>query len=140
MKRKSISIYAKAKSVVCLCGNRDLVDKFHDSERFDVTQKLTIETTTIDATVRQDVDFIKMDIQGGELAALQGAEGVLGGTLGLELEVEFYQCTRGSRCLAKSHNGSPAEASNLSTSQASAGGNAQNTTLLDNVYSEMPFF
>ena len=52
--QKSRSIYTK--SVVCLC-EIDLVDKFHDSERFDVTQKLTIETTTIDATVRQDVDL-----------------------------------------------------------------------------------
>ena len=76
-------------------ANRDLVDKFHDSERFDVTQKLTVETTTIDATVHQDVDFIKMDIQGGELAALQGAESVLDGTLGLELEVEFLPMYKG---------------------------------------------
>jgi hypothetical protein len=36
-------------------------------------------------------DFMKIDIQGGELNALLGAEGLLSDVLGLELEVEFVE-------------------------------------------------
>ena len=38
-----------------------------------------------------NIDFIKLDIQGGELNALKGAKNSLNKVLGLEIEIEFHE-------------------------------------------------
>jgi FkbM family methyltransferase len=54
-----------------------------------------VETTTIDALVRQQLilppHFLKLDIQGAELKCLTGASKTLRNVLGLEVEVWFSQ-------------------------------------------------
>ena len=69
--------------------NRTFVDKFSDSERFDVVSQEEINITRLDELDIDKVDFIKLDIQGGEIEALKGGENLLTQCLGLEVEVEF---------------------------------------------------
>jgi len=68
--------------------------QFDDSQRFEVKNKNTVSTTTIDDLDTNgkltDVDFMKIDIQGAELDVLKGGVNYLKNNLvGLESEVEF---------------------------------------------------
>ncbi len=69
--------------------NREFLDRFKDSERFNIESNVSVETTRLDDLGIKNSDFIKIDIQGGELHALKGATKLLKDTIGLELEVEF---------------------------------------------------
>ena len=71
--------------------NRVFVDKFSDSDRFDVISHDEINITQLDELDIDKVDFIKLDIQGGEIEALKGGENLLANCLGLEVEVEFLE-------------------------------------------------
>ena len=71
---------------------QDFIARYPLSARFDVLNTDSVPCQTIDevlSTTSSRCDFIKLDIQGGELAVLQGAEGTLDQCLGLEVEVEF---------------------------------------------------
>jgi FkbM family methyltransferase len=74
--------------------NQALLAKFPRAERFDVVGTTTMAVDTLDNQLREhaidDVDFIKIDTQGSELAILSGAPRTLAAAVcGLELEVEF---------------------------------------------------
>lgn len=69
--------------------NATFLKRFSDHERFDVIGTETIKTVCLDDLKLNDIDFIKLDIQGGELAALEQGKNTLQNTLGLEIEVEF---------------------------------------------------
>ena len=69
--------------------NREFLNLFPNSKRFDIESSITICTEKLDDLPVPSADFMKIDIQGGELNALKGAEKLLEKTLGLELEVEF---------------------------------------------------
>ena len=71
--------------------NYNLLNRFPNKERFLVEKIETINVITIDNALKCECDFIKIDIQGGELEVLKGANRILGETLGLELEVEFIE-------------------------------------------------
>lgn len=76
--------------------NRELVDKFPESERFDIIGVERIETDTLDNQFQihsiNDADFIKIDTEGSELFILQGATKVLEKYIfGLEVEAEFLE-------------------------------------------------
>ena len=75
-------------------ANMPFLEQFEDAQRFKVKEKITIKTKTIDGLARSNeidsVDFVKMDVQGGELAILQGGEEFFkDNIIGLEVEVEF---------------------------------------------------
>lgn len=71
--------------------NRNFVDLFPNSKRFDIESSITLSTERLDDLPITSADFMKIDIQGGELNALKGSERLLQKTLGLELEVEFLE-------------------------------------------------
>lgn len=74
--------------------NRALIDNFINPARFDIEEsgKLTVDTLDHQLEIAHidDVDFIKLDAQGAELAILKGSVATLAkGVFGLALEVEF---------------------------------------------------
>ncbi|MBI3899046.1 MAG: FkbM family methyltransferase [Gammaproteobacteria bacterium] len=73
--------------------NRDFLAKFPDCERFSVERTIKIKTDTLDDQLEKnnlnEIDFIKIDTQGYELAILRGGIQSLEQAIGLELEVEF---------------------------------------------------
>lgn len=69
--------------------NVELVSLFPNSERFDVEKSLKIPTYQLDEIVDGDVDFLKIDTQGGELEILKGGTELLDSAIGFELEVSF---------------------------------------------------
>ena len=76
--------------------NRDFLNLFPESERFDILQTLPVSAVTLDHLEAQRLlptpDFAKIDIQGAELEVLKGGKSVLRNNLvGLEVEVEFSE-------------------------------------------------
>jgi FkbM family methyltransferase len=79
--------------------NREFLDRFPKSDRFDVARRVSLETTSLDDALRSastaGLHFIKLDAQGGAFAILSGATETLRSTIGLEIEVEFAPMYRG---------------------------------------------
>ncbi len=89
-KEKKIIHFCKAPMTSSIYQpNRDYVDLFADADRFDIISQELLDSTTIDKINCPKKDFIKLDIQGGELEALKGGKDSLKKCLGLEVEVEF---------------------------------------------------
>lgn len=96
--KKSLDFYLTKKQQVSSIfkPNRDFLDKFPESDRFDIVGHKRIEADTLDDVTKfhgiVDVDFIKIDTQGSELFVLQGArETIKNHAFGLEIEVEFVE-------------------------------------------------
>jgi len=75
-------------------SNLVFLQQFDDVQRFEAKEKIVIKTKTIDGLSQNNeidsVDFVKIDVQGGELAILQGGEKFFKENIvGLEVEVEF---------------------------------------------------
>ena len=70
--------------------NIEFLERFPEAKRFEIVNTNTLESSTLDAELGDiEVDFVKLDIQGGELFALMGMQNHLSSCLGLEIEVEF---------------------------------------------------
>ena len=73
--------------------NHELLEKYSNSLRFEVVEKVNIDTDTLDNQLLEnkigDVDVIKLDVQGGELSVLKGATRSLAKTVAVEIEVAF---------------------------------------------------
>lgn len=69
--------------------NAAFVSRFPDASRFDVMSSTRVRSSRLDALDLPGCDFIKVDVQGAELAVLRGAGGLLDSCLGVEAEVEF---------------------------------------------------
>lgn len=67
----------------------NITDLFPDPRRFDIIERCELDSKAIDELGISAPNFIKLDIQGGELNALKGSGKTLKNTLGLEIEVEF---------------------------------------------------
>lgn len=85
--------------------NRELLDQFPDSQRFDIIKKeiLQAEPLSKDGEVK-NIDFIKLDIQGGELNALKGLGDSLDNCLGMEIEIEFSEMYKSQPLFGDVHN------------------------------------
>jgi FkbM family methyltransferase len=69
--------------------NQDFLERFPNPSRFSVSKIIELQVKRIDSQDFAEIDFMKLDIQGGELSALKGADGILDNVLGVEVEVEF---------------------------------------------------
>jgi FkbM family methyltransferase len=75
--------------------NRKVLDQFAFPERFEIAHTVRVEATTIDALPDREIDFLKIDTQGAELAILEGGVNRLQRLVGLEVEVEFCEMYEG---------------------------------------------
>jgi FkbM family methyltransferase len=73
--------------------NNALADKFHNlADRLEVVGTRGLETRRLDDIAETaGADFLKIDVQGGELLVLQGATARLREVLAVHVEVEFVQ-------------------------------------------------
>jgi FkbM family methyltransferase len=69
--------------------NQDFLERFPNPSRFSVSKQIELQIKRVDSQDFDEIDFMKLDIQGGELSALKGAEGIFSKVLGVEVEVEF---------------------------------------------------
>ena len=86
-------------------SNKIFLDQFPDSTRFDVREIVDIDTRTIDSLANDNqiptIDFAKIDVQGAELAILEGGRDFFKNELiGLEVEVEFSEMYSGQPLFA----------------------------------------
>jgi len=71
--------------------NYKFLNQFMNSERFKIESIIELDSIDLDNLEIEGIDFIKMDVQGGELNIISGAENNLPKCIGLELEVEFNE-------------------------------------------------
>ncbi|WP_170003798.1 FkbM family methyltransferase [Pseudopontixanthobacter vadosimaris] len=69
--------------------DREFLDRFPDPARFDIMDTASLPVISLDDAGIGRCDFLKADIQGGELDALRAGVRLLESCFGLELEVEF---------------------------------------------------
>lgn len=83
--------------------NTPLLEKFQNlSELVTPVARHAVNTTRIDDIAGiTDVDFVKIDIQGGELAVFQNAGRILSQTLLIQTEVEFLKRYKGQPLFAE---------------------------------------
>jgi FkbM family methyltransferase len=80
--------------------NLPFLSRFPDVERFEITGEAEVPSRALDSCLTPEemlaVDFFKIDAQGCELRALQGASKTLATpVIGLEIEVEFQELYAG---------------------------------------------
>jgi len=72
--------------------NIPFLSRFQEVERFDIVGSTEVECRTVDDLLSgtgKSVDFIKLDLEGGELAVLEGATKSIEGCMGFHVEVCF---------------------------------------------------
>ena len=73
-------------------ANMNFLSRFPGPERFEPTEILDVTGSSLDDHMNDiSLDFVKLDIQGGELQALKGMSGALDKALGLDVEIEFSE-------------------------------------------------
>lgn len=83
--------------------NQAFLGDYWHRRYFQIERKIPITLTTLDTILSKDgirPDVLKLDIQGGELPALQGAEASLKSVLAIDLEVEFNEMYAGQPLFA----------------------------------------
>ena len=71
--------------------NVELLKKFQDFERFEILKREKVKSKKLDSCNIDNIDFIKLDVQGFTLKVLQGADNSLEKCLGVEVECEFKE-------------------------------------------------
>jgi len=88
--------------------NLGFLQEFPDVERFEVVDTIKIATDTLDNQLQRagidEVDFLKIDVQGHELPILRGAMKTLRAVIGLELEVEFVEIYKAQPLFPELHS------------------------------------
>jgi FkbM family methyltransferase len=82
--------------------NHALLSKFQDlAHMFEVIKKESVDTKRLDDIADiNGADFLKIDVQGGELLVLQGAERLLNQILVVHTEIEFLEIYHGQPLFA----------------------------------------
>tara|TARA_B100001063_G_scaffold147258_1_gene137511 strand:+ start:797 stop:1750 length:954 start_codon:yes stop_codon:yes gene_type:complete len=105
--RKKIEFYFCKKPMVssAYIPNRELLDQYPNADRFDIVQTELITAEPLEEKLRpHKTDFIKLDIQGGELNALKGIGNSLDNCLGVEIEVEFSEMYKSQPLFSEVNN------------------------------------
>ena len=89
-------------------NNDSIINKFPHAERFKIIDKVLINTDTLDNILKSDdyikMDFLKIDVEGGELNVLKGAESVLiNGIFAIQAEVRFLEFYKNSPLFPEVH-------------------------------------
>lgn len=87
--------------------NQALLAPYWHRRYWQIEKRIPITLTTLDTICRRDgirPDALKLDIQGAELAALQGADAILEHVLAIELEVAFQETYVGQPLFADIDN------------------------------------
>ena len=85
--------------------NTKLLDRYPDAERFEIIKKETLKAEPLCKKLSSHkIDFLKLDIQGGELNALQGLDDKLSDCLGVEIEVEFSELYKSQPLFSEVNN------------------------------------
>lgn len=96
---RSFFLCRKPQTSSFLLPNMEFISRFQDASRFEVVDEQRIVASTLDDIMlphARQVDFLKLDTQGSELAILTGGEDLLSKEIiGLEVEVEFLELYRG---------------------------------------------
>lgn len=78
--------------------NKDFIDKFFQSERWNVVKKISIDTVPLWAVIEEKKltpDVLKIDVQGASLKVLKGLRDYLEKVVFIEAEVEFSSIYKG---------------------------------------------
>jgi|SaaInlStandDraft_3_1057020.scaffolds.fasta_scaffold12874_3 FkbM family methyltransferase len=94
---KKLNLMRKKEVSSFLEPNRQYLNLFPDSERWDIVDKISLSVKSLDSLKKKigNIDFIKLDTQGTELDILKGASKSLDCCLALEIEVEFLELYTG---------------------------------------------
>ena len=84
--------------------NEDFVANYIGKKRFETEKTFKMLTTTIDKCIKEPIDAIKIDIQGGSYSALEGSERQLNNILTIELETEFYEIYKNQKTFFENFN------------------------------------
>ncbi len=85
--------------------NREFLDKFPNPSRHDIVETKIVKTSTISKEFSgNQIDFIKIDIQGAELNALKGIKEVIENCLGFELEIQFAKLYKNAANFSELNN------------------------------------
>jgi FkbM family methyltransferase len=84
--------------------NQDFLERFPNPSRFSVSKQIELQIKRVDSQDFDEIDFMKLDIQGSELSALKGSEGILDKVLGVEVEVEFSKLYIGQPLFGSVHD------------------------------------
>jgi FkbM family methyltransferase len=79
---------------------RAFLEQFPEVERFHVSRSISVNAVSLDALPPREIDFLKIDTQGAELAIMEGGVNRLQRLVGLEVEVEFGQMYEGQPLFA----------------------------------------
>lgn len=87
-------ITKRSDSSSLLKPNTDILDRYINSESFNIEREIEVETDTLDNQTRKHgidfLDFIKLDTQGSELNILKNSQEILNNSVfGIEVEVNF---------------------------------------------------
>ncbi|MBF0504263.1 MAG: FkbM family methyltransferase [Candidatus Omnitrophica bacterium] len=93
----TLELHKKRKTSSCYKTNMDRVSYFYDAERFTPEGEISFTTHSLDAICASEgikrIDYIKVDVEGHELAVLEGCAKVF---LFAELEVYFHPFREGA--------------------------------------------
>ena len=71
--------------------NLNLLKKYPDFERSEIVEKIKVKSSKLDSFNINEIDFIKIDVQGYNLQVLEGSKNSLKKCIGIEIECEFKE-------------------------------------------------
>ena len=92
-KEKLFKITNKQEVSSIYTPNYQLLNKYKDSDRFNIKKEIKMNSTTLDNIIEKNNEsfFMKIDTQGSEYEILKGGKNVINNAIGCEIEIEFKE-------------------------------------------------